>query len=563
MQRETEAGNSHNTVNWNSVNWKRSMKIVRQLRQRIYRASRIGNTRELRKLQTRMLRSRANLEISVRQVTQINKGKGTAGVDDFLVKTAAERTKLMEEMETYQPWKAQPVKRVMIPKAQGKKRPLGIPTITDRCMQAMVKNALEPEWEAKFEPYSYGFRPGRSCHDAIERIFNVATSRGNRHWVVDADIKGAFDHIQHETILKSIEGFPAQQLIKAWLKAGYMSGEQWTATELGTPQGGVISPLLANIALHGMESAIGVTYRFRKHRTAQPYHTATSDNVVIRYADDFLIFSRTEKDAEHCKLVITEWLRERGLELSEEKTTIKNLKDGIDFLGFNIRLYPVTTNKTGHKLLMKPSDDGVKRLKQRLKTEWQQLMGHNVERVVGRMNPIIRGWCEYYRTVVSKETFNKLDHWMFKRAMRWCERTHPTKSRNWITDNYFGDFRKGKTYKWVFGNSQTGRHLLRMTWLPIRRHILVKHDASPDNPELRSYWKEREKTKAKLMPTARERTLAMRQDGLCPTCQTSLFNGETLHVHHVIPENDGGTDDLSNLKLLHIYCHHQEHHETD
>ena len=282
---------------WNSINWCHNAKIVRDLRQRIYRASRQGNRRKVRSLQRLMLKCTANREMSIRQVTQINAGRSTPGMDKVTVKTPAARTKLMEELSSYEPWKAQPVRRVFIPKATGKQRPLGIPTIRDRCMQAIVKNALEPEWEATFEPCSYGFRPGRSCHDAIARIYTISRPNKKKKWVVDADITGAFDNIRHETVLNALRGFPGKVLIKAWLKAGLMEGQHWSKTEIGTPQGGVISPLLANIALHGMEQAVGVTYRKHKHTS-----NLQGPRALVRYADDFVIFTESEADAEQARI---------------------------------------------------------------------------------------------------------------------------------------------------------------------------------------------------------------------------------------------------------------------
>src|SRR5438270_5749319 len=245
---------------WDLVDWREANRIVTNLRQRIFRAARTNDHRRVRSLQKLMLRSRSNILMSVRRVTQVNAGKNTPGVDKVLVKTPAARGELVDRLATFGPWRARPVHRVYIPKKSdsSKRRPLGIPTIMDRCLQAMVKNALEPAWESRFEGSSYGFRPGRNAHDAIEKIYGFACPNRRKKAVVDADIAGAFDNVSQEFIWKALGDVPGKALIKQWLKAGYLEEGRHHATPTGTPQGGVISPLLLNIALHGMEAALGV-----------------------------------------------------------------------------------------------------------------------------------------------------------------------------------------------------------------------------------------------------------------------------------------------------------------
>ena len=299
------------SVDWNAIDWRQVNRTVRNLRQRIFRATQEGDWDKVQSLQRLMLRSTSNVAQSVRRVTQLNQGKNTPGVDKVLVKTPAERGKLVDDIvEHTTPWRAKPVKRVYIPKANGKQRPLGIPTMLDRALQAMVKNALEPAWEAKFEAISYGFRPGRSAQDAISQIWMIAKEKA-KPWILDADIRGCFDNINHEHLLEIIGSFPARELIRQWLKAGYVEYGHLHETLTGTPQGGVISPLLANISLHGMETALGVHYRGG--------HERIGNCAVVRYADDFVVMCTTEAIAHQAQERLTEWLAVRGLQLSPEK----------------------------------------------------------------------------------------------------------------------------------------------------------------------------------------------------------------------------------------------------
>jgi|SRR5579872_6325163 len=551
MREDLSANGTERQTDWNAVDWRQAEKTVRNLRQRIFRATQEGNLKKVRSLQKLMLKSSSNRLVSVRRVTQISTGKNTPGVDKMVIKTPAARGELVDFIARYATWKAQPAKRVYIPKANGKQRPLGIPVIIDRSVQAMVKNALEPSWEARFEGSSYGFRPGRSCHDAIEKIYGLARPNKTKKWVLDADIKGAFDNIGHEHLLKAIGQVPGKELIKQWLKAGYMEQGEFHPTEAGTPQGGVISPLVANIALHGMEEALGVKYDKRGQ--------SISKRAIVRYADDFVVFCETQEDAEQAKQTLSTWLETRGLTLSAEKTKVIHLSEGFDFLGFNIKHYRSTLTKSGWKVLIKPSKKSVQKLREKLREEWRTLQGStNVQGILKRLNPIIRGWANYFRTAVASHTFYSLDHWMWQRQVRYTKRKHPNKPWHWKKGRYWGKLNPASEDTWVFGDKETGRYLLKFGWFKIERHVLVKGKASPDDPQLREYWKGREKAKAKNI-SPRQRKLAQKQDYVCPQCGTSLFNGEELHVHHRKPRHQGGTDEESNLLLIHLFCHQQIH----
>jgi RNA-directed DNA polymerase len=551
MRGESRVNTAKDDLNWHDVDWRRAEKAVRNLRRRIFRASREGDMRRVRNLQRLMLKSRANRLLAVRRVSQINAGHNTPGVDKLVVKTPAARANLVRELTRYQPWQAKPVRRVYIPKANGKQRPLGIPTILDRAMQAVVKNALEPEWEARFEPCSYGFRPGRSCHDAIARIYNLARPNKRKKWVVDADIEGAFDNISHGVILEAIASFPAGGLIKAWLKAGIMENGVFSTTEAGTPQGGIISPLLANIAFHGMESAIGVTYDLKG--------MIKGKRALVRYADDFTIFAESQADAEMAKAEMAQWLMERGLRLSESKTRVVHLSEGFNFLGFNVRQYPAPkTSRSGWKLLIKPSREAIKKFRHRMKMEWRALQGHNIVGVLKRLNPIIQGWGRYYRVCVARRAFDNLDRSIFTRAVRWTRLTHPNKPWKWIVPRYFHVKPKRGEAQWCFGNSKSQKHIARLGDIPIQRHAMVPGAASPDDPTIRDYWENRRRRPGQHI-LKRDEILARRQDGLCPVCGSALLNGEDLHVHHHRYRSCDGSNALDNLRLVHFLCHQQIH----
>ncbi len=550
MHATSDANGPEGGTDWTGVNWRKTQRAVRNLRQRIFRASQQGDMRRVHALQKLMLRSYANTLVSVRRVTQQNAGRYTPGVDKVVVKTSEARGRLVDLLSTAQPWRAQPARRVYIPKATGKLRPLGISTILDRCLQARVKNALEPFWESRFEETSYGFRPGRGCHDAIAKIYLLANSKGRKRWVVDADIKGCFDNVSHDHIVAAIGSFPARELIKQWLKAGYVDNAVFHDTPTGTGQGSVISPLLANVALHGLEDALGV----RRRKAGG----ITGPRAVVRYADDFCVFCESEDDARAVVEVLHAWLAVRGLTLSADKTRIVHLDEGFDFLGFTIRQYPSAQSKAGRKVRITPSKASIKAVRDKVGAVWRRNRGAPVAAVIRDLNRIIRGWATYFRISIASRVFSGLDNWMFLKAVRWVNWTHPHKPNAWRRARYWGRFHPTRADDWVFGNKDNGAYLLKFKWFKIERHVIVRGTASPDDPTLRAYWAARQRARARSLTPSRPR-IAVRQGDVCPVCGDTLFNDEELQIHHRIPRAQGGTDAYANLELVHDYCHQHLH----
>jgi RNA-directed DNA polymerase len=323
----------------------------------------------------------------------------------------------------------------------------------------------------------------------------------------------------------------------------------WHATDTGVPQGGVISPLLLNVALHGMEQALGISY------TANGLLRGTY--AVVRYADDCAVFCPTQEKAIEAQHLLATWLETRGLKLSDEKTHIRHLREGFNFLGFNIRYYPMPhSSRSGDKLLIKPSADSVKHLKRKLKGLWRKHVGTTTVALINELNPVIRGWSNYFRTGVAKETFSELDNFMYYRAQRYMKRRHPRKSGWWRTQKYWGRS-LGRQDRWVFQDKVRHATLRKFAWTKIVRHRLIRTTYSPDDPTLQDYWRQR---RAKPQATtSRQRQLAQRQRGQCPVCRQPLENGEELQVHHVQPKKHGGTEDLANLRVVHHTCHRQIH----
>lgn len=487
---------------WQSINWTRCEQEVRKLQVRIVKALKAKRVGRVKSLQHILVNSFAAKALAVRRVTQ-NKGGSTAGVDGVTWLTSEERYKAISSL-TLRGYKTMPLKRVYIPKKNGKMRPLGIPTIKDRAMQALFLMALAPVAETQADRNSYGFRLHRCCADAIDQIYKCLHKKTSAQWVLEGDIKGCFDHISHEWLLLNV--IIDRRMLRKWLGAGVIEKNVFHITDEGTPQGGIISPTLANITLDGMEALL------EKYRTCrQDSKTVCRKVNLVRYADDFIITGESREVLEEIKADLIQFLAERGLELSEEKTLITHIDDGFDFLGFNIRKY-----RKG-KLLIKPSEKSLKKFAEATHDIIYGMRSRKQADVIEKLNRTIAGWVRsalplrsaknYYRYVSSKKAFWRLDHTIFLQLRRWAIRRHQNKSLEWVRNRYW---HKSGTRQWMYsttrkdkkGNEYTLR-LITLADTPLLRYTKVRAEANPFDPQYDEYFAQRRNMNRQTRPLKR------------------------------------------------------------
>lgn len=539
----------HSEVGWHAIDWQKVHRNVRRLQTRIVKATQEGRWGKVKALQRLLTRSFSGKALAVKRVTE-NQGKRTAGVDGEIWDKPAKKSQAVQSLRQHG-YRAQPLKRVYIPKGNDKigVRGLSIPTMRDRAMQTLYKLALDPIAETLGDPNSYGFRTARSTADAIERAFLCLSHKGSAQWILDADIKACFDAISHQWLLEHIPLEPG--IFRQWLKAGYLEEQIYYQTETGVPQGGTISPVVTNMTLDGLEKML--VEHFPKTASSNP------QVYLCRFADDLIITGRSKRLLEQeVQPLVEQFLRTRGLSLSPEKTKIVHIKAGFDFLGQNIRKY-------NHKLLIKPAPKNIKALLTKVRAVIKANRQATAGYLILQLNPIIRGWANFHRHVVSKETFIKVDSHIFHALWQWAKRRHPNKPKRWIKTKYF---KRGQGRKWNFQGQHPNRHqeqrhliLIRAADTPIRRHAKVKAEANPFDPGWELYFEKRLETKMRNVLQDQYTLLTpwQEQDGVCPICQQKITAQTGWHKHHLIWQVHGGKDTLDNLVLLHPNCHRQLH----
>jgi RNA-directed DNA polymerase len=547
-----DSASSHVPIEWAAIDWRRVQKNVRVMQIRLTKATQVGDWRRVKALQRWLTRSFSAKALAVKRVTE-NQGKRTAGVDRQLWDTPSQKFAAIAQLEKrgYRPL---PLRRVYIPKANGKERPLGIPTMKDRAMQALYLLALDPVLEAVSDPNSYGFRKNRSTADAMGQLFVKMSQKASARWVLDADIEGFFDNINHDWLIEHV--CMDKTILRKWLKSGVVDRAQLLATTAGTPQGGIISPALANWTLNGLETGL-IKHLGAKFGTSKIKGLKTG---VVRYADDFVVPCGSQELLEtEIRPWIEAFLAKRGLRLSQAKTKIVHIDQGFDFLGWNFRKYE-------EKLLIKPSKKNVKAFYEKLRKVIGEHLMVRQEDMIRLLNPILRGWAQYHSPVVAKQAFSRMESLLFWRLMRWAKRRHPNKSAGWVRQKYW---RSVGDRQWVFAvdvdtkdGNKSVMELYSLAGTPIERHKKIMGEYHPYDPQWEVYGETlRQERMLKSMGYRKEwAKLYADQRGLCALCGYEMDMDTGWHDHHIEYRVMGGADALGNRVLLHPNCHTKVHH---
>ena len=542
-----ERPEDHSYTTWADINWHAVEGNGRRLHERLSRATTNTAWRTVKNLQKLLVRATSNKLLAIRRMTPEHQGKHTAGIDGMAYDTPEARWKVFQEGLSLKGYKPRPVRRGYIPKDNGKHRPLGIPTGKDRVKQAIVQAALEPEWEARCAANSYGFRPGRGTMDAGEALHTTTNRHEWSPWRLDAEISGCFDNIDHGPVLAQ---WPVcTTTVRQWLKAGVLAGACCSPTDTGTPQGGGISPRLAHVALDGMERRFDADYADGRPKAPATRKGSNRGRAVIRDADDCVRTAPTrEVLATYARPRVEKFLEERGLALSAAKTRIVPIKDGLNFLGFHLR----KCGKQGTWLTV-PQKEKVLKHVRALRSSLDAQKQTPAGQVMKERNPVLRGWAHYYRHCAAKHVCQKVRHAQWQMLWMWAKRRHPNKGSQWVKAR---DCRNDSYWTFYAGKAE----LVQPDGTPITRFTKVTGKNSPYEPTLRQDWVERKKQQVGRDTDKKQRLIRhQRQGDRCALCRIPCIAGANLETDPLIPTSQGGSDDLSNKRLGHPWCHRQRH----
>jgi RNA-directed DNA polymerase len=543
---ELQASSALATHAWHRIDWAECYRRVRSLQRRIVQAIKAGAWRKVKRLSYLLVHSFAARALAVKRVTE-NAGKKTPGVDAELWDTPEQKAAGIERIKRWRGYQPKPLKRIYIPKKDGRQRPLSIPAIEDRARQALHLLALQPIGETVADPNSYGFRPKRQCADAIDQCFKVLRQKTSAGWILEGDIEGFFDHIALEWLEKHIP-IPRRVLSK-WLRCGFIDRGTLFPTLAGVPQGAIVSPTISNLVLDGLEAVVH----------GSPWYRRVHNINYIRWADDFIVTANSRAVLEDVILPrINAFLAERGVRLSPTKTLITPIEQGFDFLGQTIRKYPHAKD-TPAKLQITPSQASFQRIKGKIRTLCKHAAGHTPEQLIETLNPVLRGWANYHRHVICQATFYQLDSFVWRRLFRWAKHRHPDKTGRWIAERYF-PHQLGQT--WLFTDPTTGKQLIRVQQaVKTQRHVKIKGEANPFDPDWETYFQHRDRHLMIQRSSAFRARILHQQNGLCPVCRQVLQFDEDIELHH--RDENHQNNQPGNLLFLHPNCHRQIHYAPD
>ena len=526
-----------NTSEWVNFNWKAIENRVQFLRYRIFNAAKKQDSPTTIRLQQLMLNSSANILFAIKKITSNNPYQYLSGIEKI-------RLYLIQDLMNIDLGIYRPIiyKNLIIPKTSRKQKLLKIQIIKDQCIQLIIKNALEPQWEAQFEENLYGARPGRCSHDAIAHAMQIICTDNLKKWVVQADFAQSLDNLNGEIILKKLSDFPRIDLILKWLKAGSIHSLNSSYLGFVFVSKDIIYSLLINIAFDDFDKIL-----------KRNYSTITTKYFYLRYISSLLIFSESKETAVQDRNLLSLWCKHIGIQFIYNQIQIHSLSNGFPFLGIE---FSPKRHKNQFMTLL-PNQEAQKEIRSKLKTIWMRGRGKDVQWVLDKLNPRIREWCNYYCFYKSSQVFKDIDNWMFQRSVRYCKRTHPNKSWTWIQHKYFGRFNAKRNSRWIFGDKETGKYLTRLAWTSPRRYSPIQIQACPDNIIYRDYWIKRNATgiNNNQLWNLSDFKIAQRQNHICPICELSLYNHEPIEKHRIIIRKAATQIYPFNMIFVHSMCY--------